>query len=278
MSGWGRIAPCALLALALQLGCTPTVYDKDGKPITLGRFRLRTYPKGAKVWINGELKVERTPATLVLPAGTYQLEIQAPAAESMHHEITIEAGRSKELNLRIPPSPPSTLRVFSDVVDAEVRVNGYRRGTTPLLGAPTTPGPVDLTVTAGNTAKSVRVRLGVGESKTVEVFFGDVECAQSANKPDDAPLQSLPRSQGLLTLGVNPKATVSTDEGQLLGIAPLVEQPLEPGEHDLVLRSLDGRYERHVTIEVNAEQPAVYRFQLGADDEVLGWRPDAGAP
>ena len=51
---------------------------------------------------------------------------------------------------------------------------------------------------------------------------------------------------------------------------------MDPGDHQLVLRSQDGRYERHVTIEIDEETPAVYRFQLGADDEVLGWRPDAG--
>lgn len=267
----------ALLLFLLLFGaCQPTVYDSEGKPITLGRFRLRTYPKGAKVWVNDEFKVERTPATLVLPAGTYRLRLQAPGAEPLLHEITVEAGKAKELSLRIPPSPPSMLRVLSDVVAAEVRVNGYRRGDTPLIGAPTTPGWVDLTVTAGNQAKSTRFRLGVGETKTIEVFFGDVEC--SAEFPPQAPqvLQSLPKVRGLLTLGVSPKSVVSDDEGQVLGTAPLVELPMDPGEHQLVLRSQDGRYERHVTIEIDEETPAVYRFQLGADDEVLGWRPDAG--
>lgn len=269
--------PALLACLLLFVGCQPTVYDSEGKPITLGRFRLRTYPKGATVWINDELKVERTPATLVLPAGTYALRIQAPGAEALLHEITVEAGRSKELSLRIPPSPPSMLRVLSDVVAAEVRVNGYRRGDTPLIGAPTTPGWVDLTVTAGNQAKSTRFRLGVGETKTIEVFFGDVQC--SAELPALAPLvlQSLPKGRGLLTLGVSPKSVVSDDEGHVLGTAPLVELPMDPGEHQLVLRSLDGRYERHVNIEIDEETPAIYRFQLGADDEVLGWRPDAGA-
>lgn len=266
-----------LLCLVLWGACRPTVYDSEGKPITLGRFRLRTYPKGAKVWINDELKVERTPATLVLPAGTYRLRIQAPGAEPLLHEIEIEAGESKELSLRIPPSPPSMLRVLSDVVAAEVRVNGYRRGDTPLIGAPTTPGWVDLTVTAGNQAKSTRFRLGVGETKTIEVFFGDVQCSAEPSAPAPLLLQSLPKAKGLLTLGVSPKSTVADEEGRVLGTAPLVELPLDPGEHELVLRSQDGRYERHVTIEIDEETPSVYRFQLGADDEVLGWRPDAGS-
>ena len=56
----------SLLVAVLVAACPGPKLDREGKPITIGRFRLRTYPKGARVWIDGELKVESTPATLIL--------------------------------------------------------------------------------------------------------------------------------------------------------------------------------------------------------------------
>ena len=45
------------------------------------------------------------------------------------------------------------------------------------------------------------------------------------------------------------------------------------GEHALVLRSKDGRYEKRVSVEVNPNRNAVYRFMLRREDEVPGWSP-----
>lgn len=276
-----RTAALALVAL-LALGCSRAPVDAQGKPITSGRFRLRTNPKGAQVWIDGELKVESTPATLILPAGEYQLRIQIPGAEPVERTIVVEAGRSRELNLSIPAAPPARLSVLSDVVGAEVRINGYKRGETPLAGVAVRPGPIDVTVTTPwNAAKSVQDHLRSGESRTLEVFFAAVVSQVEPPEPPVAPpSMSLPPPQGYLTLGLEPNGRAFLEEAggeRPLGETPLSGLPLEPGSHRVVLRSKDGRYEKRVTIEVQAEKRAVYRFMLRAEDELPGWAPDAGA-
>lgn len=273
-----KIALCALACVTLS-ACAREKLDRHGKPIEIGRCRLHTYPAGARVWIDGKLEVEATPATLVLPAGEYHLRIQAPGAEALEHTLEIEAGESKDLTLNLPKAPEATIAIRSDVVGADVRINGYRRGATPLSPAVTKPGPVDITITSPNgRAKSVRTQLAIGEQKLLEVFFDDV---MSTPETDEGPrLESRPEPRGYLTLGVKPDGVVLTAEEKRLGETPLMRLPLPTGEHELLLRSLDGRYEKRVIVELEADQTAVFRFQFRDEDQVPGWKPppkDAGA-
>jgi hypothetical protein len=264
----GILVGAALGVFTAHLAAQPPV-DKSGKPITIGRFRLRTFPKGARVWIDGEQKVESTPATLILEEGEYHLFIQAPGAEGLEKIIRVEAGRSKSLDLRIPPAPPASITVLSDVEASEVRVNGYKRGVTPLLYAVTKPGAIDVTVTdpAGR-ARSVKTNLEIGEKEWHEVFFE--EALSKAPEPEEklSPLQCHPRELGSLTIALEPKGTIETDKGEKLGPTPIFDREIEPGIHNLILRSNDGKFQRSVSIEVQPNEKAVFRFMFTAEDEV----------
>src|SRR5205823_4037767 len=94
------------------------------------------------------LKIESTPATLVLERGKYHLRIQLEGAAPYDLDVVLEAADLREMDINIPRPPDATLSVLSDVEGAQVRVNGYVRGSTPLLNAVTRPGPIDMTVTA----------------------------------------------------------------------------------------------------------------------------------
>ncbi len=254
-----------LLLFAFAAGntsCNQTKYDRHGKPITIGRYRLRTFPKGAKVWVNGKLEVLHTPATLVLEAGTYHLKIQVPGAESVERTVTIGAGEAKELNMRVPAPPPATITVRSDVIGADVRINGYRRGATPLIKAQTKPGHIDITVTTfDGRALSQSTQLAVAEQKELMVDFSKVRTATPA-------LASLP---GKLTLGMQPKGSVYLADGKTkLGDAPLVEITMEAGDHTLILRSKDGLRERKLKITVKPNEVSVYRIRLRPSDKAPG--------
>ena len=243
-------------ALIGAAACRPTAYDKDGKPITLGRYRIYTYPTGAKVWVNDELKVVATPATLILPEGEYALRIQKDGAAPMTTTIHVAAGTSKSINLRIPQPPDATLTVLADVAGADVRINGYRRGATPVFNAVTRPGPVDITITTADLrARSVRTQLGLSEDTSTAAISG----VDGGAAP-----------RGLLTLGLQPKGTVTTVDGRKLGDAPLVRYPMDPGEHTLVLTSHDKARTRTVTLTVEPGEHAVYRFMLKQEDELRG--------
>jgi hypothetical protein len=247
--------------------------DRQGHAITSGTLRLHTFPKGARVWVDGRLDVEATPATLVLPEGRYHLRIQAQGADAVERDIEIEAGASREITMNIPKPPDATITVFSDIVGADVRINGYRRGVTPLTRVVTRPGSVDITVTTPNgRARSVRTDLAIGEQKWIEVSFDKIRSLSDAES-DRPILESRPAPKGFVTLGVKPDGEIWTEEGERLGETPIVRRPMDPGEHALMLRSSDGRYEKHVTIEVEADQAPVFRFQFRDEDQVPGWRP-----
>ena len=275
MNAWAIVAGLAVFAIGAALGAgtaevleRPPV-DAKGQPITIGRFRLRTFPKGARVWIDGVQKVESTPATLILERGEYHLFIQAPGAEGIEQIIRVDAGRSKSLDLRIPPPATASITVLSDVEGADVRINGYKRGVTPMLYAATKPGPIDVTVTdPGGRARSSKIDLAIGERRWLEVFFEDV--ASQPPEPEEKlnPLQCHPREVGWLTLGLQPKGTVETDKGEKLGETPLFDRAMEPGIYNLILRSADGTKQRSVSIEIEANEKATYRFMLTAEDEV----------
>jgi hypothetical protein len=262
-----------LLALAGLVAC-PKPRDRSGRVVTQGSFRLRTFPAGAQVWIDGELKVESTPATLVLPEGRYHLKMQIPGAEAVERDIRIEAGEHKDFTYKVPTPPPATLTVHSDVEGARVRVNGWMRGRTPLEAAVTKPGPLDITVTTDDgRAKSLRAYLDVSEAKTLEVWFDREE---TTTRTSTQPEPMGPPRPGTLTLATKPLAEVLTSTGGVMGRTPIDRRRLPAGEHRLRLRSLDGRYQRRVTLSVESGRDAVYRFRLGRDDEVPGWTPDAG--
>lgn len=244
--------------------------DKEGNRITIGRFRLRTFPKGAQVWIDGKLEVESTPATLIKEAGEYHLYILAEgAAEGMERVIEVEAGESTSLDLKIPAPPKATVTVLSDVEGAVVRINGYKRGETPLLRATTKPGPIDLTVTdPGGRARSEKHRLAIGEQKRFEIFFGEVASLPEEPEVKVNPLQCHPKEVGYLSIGLKPNGTVQTTKGETLGDTPLLDHEMKPGIYDLILRSKDGTRQKNVSIEVKANERSVYRFMLVEEDEV----------
>ncbi len=272
MNRWA-IAAGFLLGVAAGAGAAELAgrppLDKDGRPVTIGRFRLRTYPKGARVWVDGKLTVESTPATLILEDGEYHLFIQAPGAQGIEQVIRVEAGASRSLDLRIPPPAPSSITVLSDVEEAEVRVNGYKRGVTPMLYASTKPGTIDVTVTdPGGRARSVGAELSIGERKWLEVFFDDNQSRPPEPEEKLNPLQCHPREAGWLTLGLEPKGLVETDAGEKLGETPLVDREMPPGIHNLILRSKDGKFQKSVSIEIQANERAVYRFMMTAEDAI----------
>ena len=245
----------------LLINCGEPV-DKDGNIITHGSFRLRTFPSGAKVWINGELKVTETPATLVLPAGKYELILQHPGAEQVNKTIKIVAGTKKDRTFNIPKPRPATVTVLSDVLGASVRINGYVRGRTPLVAAVTRPGPIDMTLIAPNSqAKSVKSTLKLSEQKTVEVFFGDLAC--SLEFADEIPIRmSIPPATGAVTLAFKPAGAVYDFSGKQLGLSPLIDHPFRVGTHRLRLVSANEKYEEWVRIEVEENKKHVFRFRI----------------
>ena len=254
----------AALCLLAAVGCTSEpLRDADGNVITSGKYRIRTFPRGVEVYLDGELAIPKTPGTLILEAGDYTLRLQHPhAKEGLEESITVEAGREKTLDVRVPPPDRPTLSVISDVEDASVRVKGYWRGTTPMDPVNVKAGPVDVTVTTPEgRARAVRAHVDWGEDEVLQVNFRD-----------SPPIQE--GATGHISLILAPEGWVEDAEGERLGETPLRRVELPAGLQALRLRTADGQRARDVQIAVPEGGHALYRFLLDRDDAV----PDAGLP
>lgn len=255
------LSVAALAGTSVACPSSPPV-DADGNIIELGKVRIWTYPKGAKVWVDGELELVTTPSTLIKKAGRYRLELQVEGAEKLETEVEVVAGETKLLNLDLPRPPDATISVYADVDGATVRINGYKRGETPLDKVITRPGPIDITVVGpSHRAKSIRSRLAIGEHKTFNLSFtsttADVE------------------GTGRITVGMEPAGYVELPDGTRLGEAPVIEHEIDAGRVELILVSKDGTLRRRVEVDVPPDELSVYRFYLGVDDRIPGATPAA---
>ncbi len=241
----------ALLGIALFAACSGPPLDRDGEPVTIGKYRIRTFPSGAEVHVDGTLRIPRTPGSLILEAGRYHLEIRHPGAtEGLEQDITVVAGRDRLLDVRIPKPARSTIAVDADVPGASVRINGYHRGFTPMEPVTVNAGSADVTVVApGGDARSTSLQLRYGEQKTVDVRFLEA----------DRPVEAGPAT---LTLVLAPAGWVETATGARIGDAPLRRHRMPAGAHDLVLRSADGQRTRSVRVHLRPGEHHVYRFRL----------------
>ena len=148
------------------------------------------------------------------------------------------------------------MTVTSDIQGASVRINGYKRGVTPLQKVITKPGALDVTVVGpAHRARSFKSKLEIGEQKSFHVDFSRTTTVA-------------PGAKGRLTLGMKPDGVVLDERGASLGESPLVRKTVRAGVRTLLLRTLDGRYERKVQVEVKPDDLVVYRFQLRDADEV----------
>lgn len=204
--------------------------------------------------------MDATPATLFLRPGTHRLKIQLEGAEPLEKTIEIDAGDVVDRTYHVPKPPDATIAVRSDEQGAAIRINGYPRGRTPLAPVVVRPGQVDVTaVSIDGRARAWRGRLGIAEQKTLEINF----------EAPEALTESSTKSLGQLTLGLSPEGEVfGGEDDRLIGKAPLLAHSLPAGEHHLVLRSKDGRLEKHVRIVVVANQLTVLRFSLTDADRV----------
>lgn len=231
-----------------------------------GTLRLRTDPPGAALHIAGTAQ-GRTPATLLLEAGTYTVTLQAEGARAIETTVDIRAGEAAEKNINLPKPPPAQVTVLADRDGMDVRINGYRRGSTPLLDAHTRPGPIDVTVTSKDgAARAVRTTLRVGEDKLIQVQFDDHGCKPSRESASGCPL----RQHGWLTLGVDRDATVTTESGTRLGRTPLTRRRMAAGPHKLRLRSQDGGFEKWVDVVVEGGEHHTFRLRFDPKRDQTG--------
>jgi hypothetical protein len=95
--------------------------------------RISSLPPSSAIYLvaNGERTPRgRTPATLALPPGSYEISVEAPGYVAQSQKITAEAGVHPDIDFSLEKL--SSLNIEADVSGAEVLIDGKREGVTPL--------------------------------------------------------------------------------------------------------------------------------------------------
>jgi hypothetical protein len=186
---------------------------------TTGTAVFTTLPNGASIAIDGAPR-GTTPIRLSLSAGDHTVQITS-GATTRTLPITVEAGGvvSQYVELAATPSQGGRIEITSEPAGAFVRVDGVRRGVTPLAVADIAPGQHVVTVTSGNNVVNRTVNVTRGATSTVVV-------SGSAAAPA--------ASGGWLTFDVPVEMEVS-EGNQLLGTTRSARLMLPVGTHQIVL-------------------------------------------
>ena len=131
-----------------------------------------------------------------------------------------------------------SLRIESDPVGAEVRLNGSPKGTTPLsLSVPV--GQYTLSVRQGSNVKELPVSVTSGAVTVHHITWADTATVPAVET-------------GNLSVATDPAGSTVLVDGQDRGLSPLTLRDLSVGQHRVVVRAGGTTYTRTVQIEAGA--------------------------
>lgn len=204
-------------------------------PKGVGRLTITSADVEATVLIDGTAR-GTTPLTLNLPAGAHRVLFRSPQG-SVERAVRVQSGESSEINEAIYPGWVA----LTSAVDVSLSENGTLLKRDDRGWAILPPGPHDIHL--DNPA------LGVHEVRRVVVT------------PGATTRLSFAAHASTISLTTNEVAEVWID-GQSYGQAPLVDQPIAIGVHDVRLRS--ASHERWLRIRATV-QPLQVNVDLTAD-------------
>jgi hypothetical protein len=160
-----------------------------------------------------------------------------------------------------------SLRVESEPRGAEVRINGERRGETPL-NLPLAPGDYGVAIGRGDRAHERRVTIFAGERVSIYQVTPAADLLQDEdNETPPRPADAL--GPGTLSVSSNPAGGSVAVDGVERGPAPIVVPGLSPGEHQVVVRNR-GAVSRH-TVVVQPGATSTVVVGAGTVSTAAGW-------
>jgi PEGA domain len=192
-----------------------------GRPAT-GSITFETQPAGLEVFVSGR-SVGRTPVTLALPPGPYDVRLGAgPATRAAR--VAVVSGTSVVQHYEMPPSPapPSTtgsVRVQTEPAGLAVLLDGFDHGSSPASLEHVPAGDHEIAVRVGDALVKRAVHVVAGEATSVIIT--------SAARAEP----------GLVAVGwlavKCPVAVQIREAGHVIGASELDRMMMPSGEHDL---------------------------------------------
>jgi hypothetical protein len=248
---WAAVAVLAALVIAEAIYIAASRQPAaTGGPVaaasSVGTVHVQSTPPGATVLLNGQDRGE-TPATLLLAAGDYQLEV-VRGDQRQPLPVTVKAGGEAAYKVVLADAETGAVQVSSDPGGVPVAIDGMRRGITPLTVSGLSPG--EHTVTVLGPSGSIQNKLAVTAGVLASV---SVTLPAAANAPSSA--------VGSITVDA-PLEMQLLENGKLVGTSRMDRIILPAGRHDIEAVNEALGYRVTQQVSVAADKPTRVRFVI----------------
>jgi PEGA domain len=248
-TGWAAVA----LVIAVAAGGGSIVYQRRflSAPAT-GMLTVETSPADLEVVIAGR-PVGRTPLTLPLAAGAYEVRVGA-GDQQRTLKVSVVAGIASVQHVEfVAPSPAvlpetGTLRIQTEPSKLAVVVDGVHRGWSPLTVERLAPGHHDIAVRTDRGAVHRSVKLQPRETLSLLVSTPPVADAAAA-------------TGGWLMVS-SPIALQLREAGKVIGTTELDRVMLPAGDHEVEMLNEPLGFRVTRTVRIAAGKTATTRVDL----------------
>jgi hypothetical protein len=214
---------------------------------SVGTVHVQSTPPGATVLLNGQDRGE-TPATLLLAAGDYQLEV-VRGAQRQPLVVKVKAGAEAAYKVVLAGAAETGgVRVSSDPGGVPVAIDGARRGITPLTVSDLSPGEHTVTVFGPSGSIQNKLVVAAGDVASVAVTLPAAPTAASS-------------AVGYVTVDA-PVEMQLLENGKLVGTSRMDQIILPAGQHEIQAVNEALAYSATQRVTVAASKSARVRFEL----------------
>ena len=218
---------------------------------TSGLLTVQTTPSNLEVWMGGRA-VGRTPLTLPLAAGTYDVEV-GPFAQRRAIKATVAAGVTSVQHVelmspqQLAAGDNGTLRIQTEPSNLTVLVDGVERGASPVTVEGMSPGEHAIVVRG---EKPIHRTVKLQPRETLSLVLS----------APAAPVDTA-ATGGWLTV-TSPVAMQLREDGKIIGTSESERVMLPPGEHDLEILNEALGFRATRKVRIVAGKTATTRIDL----------------
>jgi eukaryotic-like serine/threonine-protein kinase len=248
-------------------GADPTTAAKSAEPAATakGTLAVDSTPAGASIWINGDLRAEKTPSTIAnLPVGQpLDVKVTMDGFEQVKHEVTLAEGNPGKVTAELkkgsvvvevkvlPEGTPATITLDGKPASGP-RIDGVSSGVshTVLVSAP---GYKDATLSFSGSPQETK-HLDVTLEKAPDIKHGP-----GPVRPTAQPVVAA--GNGKLNVGASGGWCNVTVDGAPRGATPVAGLELSAGPHKVTCTTADGKTHA-ATVNVPVDGTARHKFSL----------------
>ena len=177
-------------------------------------FEIVTSPAGAKVYLDGELLIVRTPLKIDVANGEHSIQIDHTNYKTVSEKVIALESKTKRLEYRLVPAP-GFISIDSEPSNAMVLVDGQPVGQDPIRKLP---------IQAG---KNVLIQIKHPEA---EIYSQTIKLEKDETRNINQRLSLKPAKLNIMT---EPLGVAISINGTAKGVTPLKRLTLEPGEYTI---------------------------------------------